>query len=298
MDEKTAKEQELGYIEQRKVIKVSVNKQLPCGKVLEIIKAADVAPHDLISAQPYLILIFPGGGYEFTSYRESLNVALAFAKRGIDAAVLHYTTENGKTILASGKGLLYKPLQEAAEAMIALRTDEDLGFTKHKIVVSGYSAGAHLAASVCNLYKHEALKELTYEAQKVRPDGAVLGYGVFEIQTKGHTSDLVFENLSGSTDPTKWEHFTLTDKVSSDTPPSFIWHTADDAVVPVENSLHYAQAMWQHGGIAELTIFPKGIHGLATATPDVEPDNSFKYADPHVAPWVDQAVDFIKTYVS
>lgn len=297
MDEKTAKEQEQGYIEQRKVIKVSVKKTLPCGKELEILRASDFGGSSNTD-QPYLILIFPGGGYEFTSFRESLNIAKAFAQNGVDAAVLHYSTENGKTILSTGKGLMYTPLKQAAEAFATLHTDTSLGFTKHKIVVCGFSAGAHLAASLCNLYKLEQIQPQDPSLQCcLRPDGAVLGYGVFEIQKIGHTSDLVFENLSGSINAKEWAPFTQTDKVSADTPPSFLWHTADDAVVPVYNSLNYAQAIWQHGGIAELTIYPKGIHGLATATADVEPDNTFKYADPHVAVWVKQAVDFMKKYV-
>ena len=58
----------------------------------------------------------------------------------------------------------------------------------------------------------------------------------------------------------------LEKQVSSDTPPAFIWHTYDDAAVPVENSLLFALEMKKHNIPLEMHIFPKGVHGLALAT--------------------------------
>ena len=49
------------------------------------------------------------------------------------------------------------------------------------------------------------------------------------------------------------------------TPPTFLWHTADDAVVPVENSLMFAEALSENKVPFELHIYPHGPHGMETA---------------------------------
>jgi len=53
--------------------------------------------------------------------------------------------------------------------------------------------------------------------------------------------------------------------INSDTPPCFIWHTANDGVVPVKNALELASALSQNGIYYELHIFPDGPHGLGLA---------------------------------
>ena len=52
--------------------------------------------------------------------------------------------------------------------------------------------------------------------------------------------------------------------VTEKTPPAFLWHTAEDTCVPVENSLLYAKALSAHKVPFELHIYPYGCHGLAT----------------------------------
>jgi dipeptidyl aminopeptidase/acylaminoacyl peptidase len=54
-------------------------------------------------------------------------------------------------------------------------------------------------------------------------------------------------------------------QVTKDTPPTFLWHTAADTVVPIENALKFYAAMAQHGVAGELHCFPVGRHGLGLA---------------------------------
>ncbi|WP_246021101.1 prolyl oligopeptidase family serine peptidase [Paenibacillus lentus] len=51
-------------------------------------------------------------------------------------------------------------------------------------------------------------------------------------------------------------------QVTADTPPTFIWTTADDSVVPVENSLLFAAALSRNKIPFELHVFEEGRHGL------------------------------------
>jgi acetyl esterase/lipase len=54
-------------------------------------------------------------------------------------------------------------------------------------------------------------------------------------------------------------------QVTRDTPATFLWHTADDASVPVHNSLLFAQALGEHGVPFELHVYPHGAHGVGLA---------------------------------
>ena len=54
-------------------------------------------------------------------------------------------------------------------------------------------------------------------------------------------------------------------QVTAETPPTFLWHTAEDAGVPPENSLMYAAALARHGVPFALHVFPHGAHGLGLA---------------------------------
>lgn len=53
--------------------------------------------------------------------------------------------------------------------------------------------------------------------------------------------------------------------VSSVTLFTFLFHTANDDLVPVSNTLHYAQTLDKHHVPLEAHIYPNGVHGLATA---------------------------------
>ena len=56
--------------------------------------------------------------------------------------------------------------------------------------------------------------------------------------------------------------YSAEENVTDDTPPAFIWHTAEDGLVPVQNSLNLAKALADHGVPFELHVYPKGPHGI------------------------------------
>ena len=70
--------------------------------------------------------------------------------------------------------------------------------------------------------------------------------------------------------------------MDADTPPAFLWHTAEDGAVPVANSLNYAAALRKAGVPFALHVFPFGSHGLGLA-----PDR------PDIARWPELCADFL-----
>ena len=59
-------------------------------------------------------------------------------------------------------------------------------------------------------------------------------------------------------------------QVTAQTPPTFIFSTSDDEVVPIANSVLFYQALVANHVSAELHIFRHGRHGLGLAQADPE----------------------------
>jgi acetyl esterase/lipase len=75
----------------------------------------------------------------------------------------------------------------------------------------------------------------------------------------------------------------------ADTPPTFLFHTADDATVLVENSLQFAAALRGAKVPYELHVFETGRHGVGLA-----PDNPVLSAWPRLLERWLRARAFIK----
>lgn len=70
----------------------------------------------------------------------------------------------------------------------------------------------------------------------------------------------------------------LEKQVTENTPPMFLWQTATDELVPVENSYLMAMALKKAGVTMEHHVFPRGIHGLSLSSRDWAEGN---YGEPY-----------------
>lgn len=197
------------------------------------------------------ILILPGGGYHHTSPREAEPVALRFAARGYAAFVLHYSC---------APSLFPTALREAAMAMRYIRRNAEF-FEIDRIAALGFSAGGHLCGCLGTLFDSPAVADLG-APELLRPDALGLCYPV--AVSWGRTHEGSFDNLTGN-DAVLRENLSLEKLVRPDMPPTFLWHTREDASVPCRNSLILAQAMEEAGVDFVLHIYRKGKHGLSTA---------------------------------
>ena len=93
--------------------------------------------------------------------------------------------------------------------------------------------------------------------------------------------------MSGSEDPADHQKFTLEDKITPETPPVFVWHTMEDATVPVENTLLLLAALRKNRVPCEVHLFEKGVHGTSISTAEVDA------ASAHRAHWVQLAVEWL-----
>ena len=81
--------------------------------------------------------------------------------------------------------------------------------------------------------------------------------------------------------------------VTPDTPPTFLWHTWTDELVPVENSLMFAAALRRAGVPCEMHIFGAGQHGLSLCNDQVyDAEQPNMHAE--CACWIDMAARWLK----
>lgn len=227
------------------------------------------------------VLICPGGGYGHLAEREAEPIALRMNSYGINACVLRYS------LLPNGYPC---PMYEAAYAVKYIRDNaENWGIAPDKIIIAGFSAGAHVAACVGTLWNQEEFADfikgyLKCEPEYIRPNGMLLGYPVLTSGEKAHK--MSFKRLLGDRHDELLESMSLENRVNDGTPSAFIWHTFSDESVPVENSLLFASALKEKNIPFELHIFPKGNHGLGLGTKETDVEDGSKY-QPECGVWPD-----------
>ena len=247
--------------------------------------AQDDGIQDRPSLTPFLVdnaprgavIVFPGGGYAMKAMHEAEPIARWLNAGGIHAFVLNYRVAPFRHPA---------PLLDAQRAIRYVRCHADaLHVRPDHIGIIGFSAGGHLAATAAAMEAETAYfrKNDPVDGVSSRPDAAVLCYPVISMRDgivhEGSRACLLGvdgetpEALSLSADA----------RVNAMTPPTFLWHTADDEAVPVANSLLMGSALAKNGICMEMHIFPHGHHGMGLAQ-----------GDPVVGRWPVLAMDFLK----
>ena len=244
---------------------------------------------DSISTDPdkkrMAVIICPGGGYNHVSDREGEPIAAQFLSMGYHAFVLRYSL---------APHVFPASLKELASAMAMVRANADeWKVDPNRILVCGFSAGGHLAASLGIYWDSDFLaSSLSLSKEMIKPDGMILGYPVITSGPFCHPGS--FEKLLGdkAEDKEARQFVSIETHVTSSFPKPFLWHTAADQSVPVENSLLLAQALIQNQVNLEMHIYPVGCHGLSLATSEVSsPDG--RCVEPQCQSWV----SLVKTWL-
>ncbi len=229
------------------------------------------------------LLVCPGGGYSMCSQREAEPIAIAFMPLGMNVFVLDYSVAPNK---------FPTQIREVAAAMELLYEKQDeWHIDTEKITIIGFSAGGHLAAHYSTSYDMPEVREVFPQSKSV--NGSILSYPVI-IAEEGLCHQGSFINLTGGypLNEENYKRFSLDNCVKENTPPAFIWHTAEDGVVPVENSLRYASAMAKFKRPFELHVYPLGGHGGSTF--DCQVLNNLSSITVHNSRWVEEAGKWLK----
>jgi acetyl esterase/lipase len=204
------------------------------------------------------VIVCPGGSYaRLAIANEAEGVAARLSARGIAAFILKYRlVEYGHPA----------PLQDVLRAVRLVRARAaGLGLRGDRVGVMGASAGGHLAASAATLYDGpEGRTGDALDRTSARPDFVALLYPVITMEPPFAHADSR-RNLLGSTpDPRAVERLSIHRQVHRDMPPVFLVHTAEDASVPIENSLLLVDALRKSGVPVEAHFYERGPHGFGT----------------------------------
>jgi acetyl esterase/lipase len=209
------------------------------------------------------VIVAPGGSYTVLAMNhEGRQVANWLNSLGMTAFVLKYRL-----------GPKYHHPIELGDAQRAIRLvrsrAKDFGIRSDRIGIMGFSAGGHLAATLGTHYDHgEPAASDPIDRVSCRPDFLVLAYPVISfVASYSHSASA--RNLLGDNPDMKVRQELSNElHVTSDTPPTFLFSTTTDKVVPVENSVSFYLALHTAGVPAELHIFQKGPHGVGLDSAD------------------------------
>ena len=227
------------------------------------------------------IVICPGGGYGALAPHEGKDYALWLNELGISAFVLKYR-------LGSGGYKHPAMLRDAVRALRYLRSHAaEWTLDAKRIGIMGSSAGGHLASTLLTHFDAgNPNSDDPIEKVSSRPDLGILCYAVISMKNElthgGSRSNLLGNNPSDELVNLLSNEL----QVTKETPPTFLWSTADDGAVKVENSLQFALSLRKNNVPFELHVYPHGRHGLGLGAPPDKPENRL--------PWVAECARWLK----
>lgn len=186
------------------------------------------------------IIVCPGGGYQLLAIDlEGYEIASWLNQNGITAFVLQYRVPGQKA----------GALQDVQRAIRMVRSAHP---ELTQIGVIGFSAGGSLAARASTLYLQQCYQPIDKaDSLSCKPDFSLLIYPAYldEGKEKSLTPEL---------------------KINADTPPMFIFGTADDYYS--NSALVITQALNAAHVPVELHILPEGGHGYGLRKGNIAAD--------------------------
>jgi len=230
-------------------------------------EAIDVPTISVYRAPPSIatgaaIVICPGGSYQNLADHEGHAIAVWLNTIGVTGIVLKYRL---------GPRYHYpSQLQDVARAIRTVRARAtEWGIDPTRVGVIGFSAGGHLASTIATHFDGgDPVAVDSVDRFSSRPDIAVLAYPVISMM-EGVTHAGSKRNLLGTSPaPDLVNLLSNETQVTAGTPPTFLFHTADDPVVPVENATRFAAALRAAKVPFEIHVFEHGPHGVGLAPND------------------------------
>src|SRR3954447_4328289 len=202
------------------------------------------------------VIVAPGGSYTVLAMNhEGRQVANWLNSLGMTAFVLKYRL-----------GPKYHHPIELGDAQRAIRLvrsrAKEFGIRPDRIGIMGFSAGGHLASSAGTHFDAgNSSASDPIDRVSSRPDFLVLLYPVISFTTSYVHRGSMRALLGDNPDPKLVELMSNELQVTPQTPPTFLFHTTTDTVVPVENSVLFYLALRKAGVPAEMHIYERGPHG-------------------------------------
>jgi len=191
-------------------------------------------------------LIIHGGGWTGGAPPRMYPFAAHYAKLGLVGISMSYRLHSAKTGVS-----VFDCVKDARSAVRYIRCHAaELGIDPQKIIVSGGSAGGHLAVSTALFDKmNEEGDDLAVSAS---PNALVLLFPVIDTSKEGYGQAKIGE---------RWQELSPAHNVRAGLPPTLIFHGTGDTVTPFVGAKTFHEAMRKAGNRSELDINEGGTHG-------------------------------------
>lgn len=191
-----------------------------------------------------------GGGWTGMGPERMYAFANHFAKLGLVSISVQYRLASAKT-----NTTVFDCVKDVRSAIRYVRSHADeLGIDPGKIIVSGGSAGGHLAASTAMFDFNEDSDDLKISPV---PNALVLLFPVIDTSTEGYGNAKIGE---------RWKELSPAHNVRPGLPPTITFHGTADPTTPFKGAQIFHDAMLKAGNRSELVIHEGGDHGYLMRT--------------------------------
>jgi acetyl esterase/lipase len=209
------------------------------------------------------LVIFRGGGYA-TNAGSGAGAADWAAEHGMVGVEVAYRTR------AEGAAFPDNYADAARAVRLVRARAPDWGVDPDRVGVLGFSAGGHLASllSTQPSLGPDPADDLAVQI-RARPDVVVLAYPVISF-VEGYAPGAAAGSVDnffgrGDVDDATRRQYSNELHVAADHPPTFLWTTADDELVPAAHSQRFAEACERAKVPVSFTLFPHGPHAMGLA---------------------------------
>ena len=227
-----------------------------------------------------VVVVLPGGSYEYCSVREGDPIAFEYFCAGYNVILLkqYSVNENASE---------YRAVLDVYRTIQIIRENAAEWNCSDLIAVCGFSAGGHLAATTGVMWNHKEVHDrLTTHEFDHKPNAMILSYPVIVSNEFAHVNSI--SHISGAEPGTaEYNYWSMDQHVNQDTVPAFLWHTVDDTCVPVENTLAMLNALQKNHISYECHLFPEGVHGSSNCSEETGSYN------PYAGRWMEMSIQWL-----
>jgi acetyl esterase/lipase len=224
-----------------------------------------VVPRRPRAAKCAALVVLRGGAYA-TSQGSGAGAAEWAAENGMVGVEVPYRCrETGDAFPAC--------YADAARALRLVRHRADeWGVDRARVGALGFSAGGHLASLVSTQPSLDVAEDDLASKWGARPDFLLLAYPLVSF-VEGYAPGAFVSSTESffgrrDVDEATRRRFSNELHVTRDHPPTFLWTTADDALVPADHSRRFVEACERAGVPVRFELFPHGPHGMGLALGD------------------------------
>lgn len=218
-----------------------------------------------------VIIVVAGGAYlGRDKYSEGIDIASYFTEMGFAAFILNYSVS---------PYTFPSPILDGINAVNFIR--EKASYFKinpDKIGMIGFSAGGHLVSTVSS--------GVEIEGVKTKLDFQILSYPLIDIARNSIRMNFVKNVIY---DKGKYnECLDASELVNKNTPPTFIWHSKKDLIVPYDHSLKYVKSLEKENVQYLSRIYPDGRHGIGLGL-------KHKKSHPLISNWSNECREWLQS---